>query len=89
MSDCTALSRIDGAPLTPPEVDLGVLPIRLGKRLWVSPTEFLQTTNALATAEWAVRVSQSLTRRLPDPSRRGSSTPQSANPSGGDVQRSR
>ena len=71
MPDCTALSIIDSNPLALPEVDLGILPARLSKRLWITPTEFLQTTNAMATAAWAVRVSQSLTRRLPDPERRG------------------
>jgi hypothetical protein len=71
MPDCTALSIIESDPLAPPKVELGILPTRLSKRLWVTPTEFLQTTNALAIAAWAVRVSQSLTRRLPAPERRG------------------
>src|SRR3990172_12720458 len=71
MTDCTALSRRDGTFLVAPEVDLGILPVRLSKRLWVTPTEFLQTTNALATAAWALRISQAFTRRLVDPSRRG------------------
>ena len=71
MPDCTALSIIDSNSLAPPEVDLGILPARLSKRLWVTPTEFLQSTNAMATAAWAIRVSHSLTRRLPDPGRRG------------------
>ena len=71
MTDCTALSRTDGTFLATPEVELDILPARLGKRLWVTPTEFLQTTNALAIAEWAVRVKPSLTRCLPNPSRRG------------------
>jgi hypothetical protein len=52
-------------------MDLGVLPARLGKRPWVTPTEFLRTTNALATATWALRISQALNRRLPDGARRG------------------
>lgn len=71
MSNCTALSILESNALAPPEVDLGILPVRLSKRLWVTPTEFLQTSNAMVTAEWAIRVSQSLTRRLPDPERRG------------------
>ncbi|MBI5840041.1 MAG: hypothetical protein HZB19_08050 [Chloroflexi bacterium] len=65
MPDCTALSIIDSSPFVPPEVDLGIL------RLWITPTEFLQTTHAMTTAAWAIRVSQTLTRRLPDPARRG------------------
>src|SRR3990172_3965852 len=71
MPDCTVLSIIANNPLVPPEVDLGIFPVRFSKRLWVTPMEFLQTTNAMATAEWAIGVSQSLTRRLPDPARRG------------------
>ena len=71
MSDCTVLSIIESNPLAPAEVELGILPARLSKRLWVTPAEFLQTTNAAATAVWAVQVSQSLTRSLPDPGRRG------------------
>src|SRR3970282_2999557 len=71
MPDCTALSIIANNPLAPPEVDLGIFPVCFSKRLWITPTEFLQTTHAMATAEWAVRVSQSLTRRLPDRERRG------------------
>jgi len=71
MPDCTALSIIASNPLAPPEVDLGIFPVRFSKRLWVTPTEFLQTTHAMATAEWAIGVSQSLTRQLPDPARRG------------------
>lgn len=71
MSDCTTLSLIDSNPLAPPEVNLDILPARFGKRLWITPTEFLQTTNAMATAAWALRVSQSVTRRLPDTARRG------------------
>ena len=71
MTDCTTLSVVDSRPLAPPIVALDVLPVRLSKRLWVTPTEFLQTTNALVTADWALRVSRSLTRRLPAPARCG------------------
>lgn len=71
MADCTLLSRMEGALPTPPATDLGILPARLSKYLWVTPAEFLQTTNALAIAEWAVRVSSSQNHSLSDPSRRG------------------
>ncbi len=71
MPDCTTLSIVESNPLVPPEVELSILPARLGKRLWVTPTEFLRTTNAQAIASWAVQVSQSLTRSLPEPGRRG------------------
>jgi hypothetical protein len=71
MTDCTAFSILESNPLAPPEVDLGILPVRLSKRLWVTPTEFLQTTHAGVTAKWAIWMSQTLTRRLPDGVRRG------------------
>jgi len=71
MPDCTALSTIDSNQLTAPEIDLSILPARLGKRLWVTPIEFLRTTNAMATAAWALRISQALSRQLPAPARRG------------------
>jgi len=71
MPDCTTLSIVDNSQLTPSEIDLSILPVRLSKWLWVTPAEFLQTTNAMATAEWALRISQSLIQRLPDGVRRG------------------
>lgn len=54
-----------------PSVSLETLPAKLSKRLWVSPSEFLVATHALAMAEWAVKVSQSFRKELPAPSRRG------------------
>lgn len=71
MADCTALSRMEGALPATPETDLGILPARLSKYLWVTPAEFLQTTNALAIAEWAGRVNPWQDRSLSDPSKRG------------------
>lgn len=71
MADCTALSREDGNLLPTPEVGLGILPARLSKYLWVTPVEFLQTTNAMTIAEWAVGVIPGQDNSLPDPSRRG------------------
>jgi hypothetical protein len=71
MSNCTTLSVVDAVPLQPPEVALDILPVRFSKRLWVTPIEFLQTTNASEVARWAMRVNQSLPRQLPTPARRG------------------
>jgi len=71
MSDSTALSELGPNPLTPPETDLSALPAKLTKRLWVTPTEFLVTTHALAMAVWAVAVSQRFRLRLPARARRG------------------
>jgi hypothetical protein len=44
------------------------LPARLGKRPWVTPAEFLQTTCAMQVARWAVNL---FPRSLPDSHRRG------------------
>lgn len=71
MPDCTTLSIIEGSQVESSEIGSSILPARLSKRLWVTPTEFLRTTNAKATAEWAMRISQSLPRRLPDGAQRG------------------
>ncbi len=71
MSDCTTLSRTESSLPVMPEVDLGILPARMSKYLWVTPSEFLQTTNAMRIAEWAIRISPSQQYRLPDPSKRG------------------
>jgi hypothetical protein len=71
MTDCTALSKTADKFLPLAELDLDILPARLGKRLWVTPVEFLQTTNALQIARWAVRVSRLPRASLPEPSRRG------------------
>jgi hypothetical protein len=43
----------------------------LSRKLWVNPTEFLVVTHALIMAEWALRMSQRLRPRLPQPTRRG------------------
>jgi len=44
MSNCTTLSLSEHSSLALPEVETNCLPARLGKRLWVTPAEFLQTT---------------------------------------------
>ena len=71
MTDCTALSKTANIFWQPAEMDMGSLPARLSKRLWVTPAEFLQTTNAMQIARWAVSTSLSPHPRLPEPSRRG------------------
>lgn len=54
-----------------PVVEVRQLPAKLSKRLWVGPCEFVQTTQALALAEWAVSVRLWGQPKLPDKSRRG------------------
>ena len=71
MSDSTALCGHPPNELTPPATDLSALPVRLTKRLWVTPVEFLVTTHALRLAEWALTMREHLRPSLPDPSRRG------------------
>jgi hypothetical protein len=54
-----------------PLTNLNRLPARLSKNLWLSPTEFMVTTNAMAAAEWALQVSQPWRAALPVPGGRG------------------
>lgn len=71
MDKCTALYQEQRLSLLPPWTELGQLPAKGNKRLWISPTEFLEVTNALQVARWAVVSSQALRPRLSDPARRG------------------
>lgn len=57
MSNFNALLTNDANFLQQPESNLGLLPARLTKRLWVSPREFLLTTNASQIATWAIQAS--------------------------------
>jgi hypothetical protein len=68
MTNCTALSNTGTSLLSPVTTSLENLPARLGKRLWVTPAEFLQTTCAMQVAHWAVNL---FPRSLPDSHRRG------------------
>ena len=54
----TALYQNRPNPLAIPETDLSLLPVKLSRRLWVSPTQFLVLVNAVAMAQWALTVSQ-------------------------------
>jgi hypothetical protein len=69
--ESTALSLSLPNELKPPDTDLAALPARLSKWLWVSPTEFVQTTHALELAEWALRVRTQVKPTLPMTARRG------------------
>jgi hypothetical protein len=68
MTNCTALSNTGTSLLSPLTTSLENLPARLGKRLWVTPAEFLQTTCAMQVAHWAVNL---FPPSLPDSHRRG------------------
>jgi len=68
MTNCTALSNTGTSLLSPVTTSLENLPVRLGKRLWVTPAEFLQTTCAMQVARWAVNL---FPPSLPDSHRRG------------------
>jgi len=71
MNNSTAPVVSAANPLGLPESELGMLPTRLSKRLWVSPQEFLETTNASQIAEWAISISHLFILALPAPVRRG------------------
>lgn len=71
MSQSTALSAPLPNGLLPPALDLSPLTARVTKGLWLNPTEFIQTTHALAMAEWALRLEAHFHPSLPAPTRRG------------------
>jgi hypothetical protein len=54
-----------------PVFELGQLPARVSKRLWVSPSEFLLLTHALLLAGWALRLARRMRPVLAAPVRRG------------------
>jgi hypothetical protein len=70
MDNCTAIVEA-WSSAEPPLTDLGALPAKLSKRLWVTPTEFLGVTNALSLAEWAVTFRLLARPALSAPLRRG------------------
>ena len=71
MSNFNVLLTSDANSLQQGGSNLGLLPARLSKRLWVDPEEFLQTTNASQIADWALSASQFFIVALPAPVRRG------------------
>lgn len=71
MSQSTALSVPSPNWLLPPALDLSPLTVRVTKGLWLNPTEFMQTTHALAIAEWAVQVNAHFHPSLSAGTRRG------------------
>src|SRR5262245_43539820 len=71
MSNCNALYQKEPMGLSLPALDLGQLPAKLSKKLWVNPSEFLIVSNALSLAKWALWLSQGGRPLLPEPSRRG------------------
>lgn len=68
-STVLTVKRTNG--LTPMDTDLGLLPAKRGKRLWINPLQLVEMTHALAMAEWALQLSQKLRPTLPTPVRRG------------------
>jgi len=71
MSNSNSLLAGIANSLGMPDSELGALPVRLSKRLWVDPEEFLVTTNAKEVAEWALSASHLFQKVLPAPARRG------------------
>jgi hypothetical protein len=70
MDNCTAIVEARSS-VALPVTDLSALPAKLSKRLWVTPVEFLQATNAVVLAEWAVTFRLFDRPALPAPTRRG------------------
>ncbi|MCB9152980.1 MAG: transposase [Caldilineae bacterium] len=68
-STVLTVKRTNG--LTPMDTDLGLLPAKRGKRLWINPLQLVEMTHALAMAEWALQLSQKLRPTLLTPVRRG------------------
>jgi hypothetical protein len=54
-----------------PATEVSVLPAKRSRRLWVNPTTFIITVNALAIAAWALQVCSQWRPALPESSRRG------------------
>jgi hypothetical protein len=53
-----------------PNIEIGELPAKVSKRLWIEPEEMVHHIQALVIAEWAIQVSQPR-RALPVVVRRG------------------
>ena len=50
---------------------LGQLPVKVSKRLWANPSEFLLLTHALRISKWALAFYQDFRASLPETSRAG------------------
>src|SRR5262245_30535519 len=74
MANDTAKQAIVANWMAWPALDLRQLPVRVSKRLWVSPSEFLWLTHALLLAEWALQMACRWRPVLPAPVRRGPKT---------------
>jgi len=77
MSNCNALLPIEpnqvkvNDRLGLPPIDLSQLPIKMSKRLWVSPGEFIEVTSAWHLAHWALNINGHWRKQLLTCSRRG------------------
>jgi len=67
----TALYQNRPNPLNQLHTDLSLLPAKMSKRLWVNPTEFLVTVNAVELAQWALTICRQWRPVLPPATRRG------------------
>jgi len=71
MSQFSTLLSVEPTALTIPPVDLSLLPAKVSKRLWVTPSAFMETISAWSLADWALRTSQGWRPGLAAPARRG------------------
>lgn len=70
-NNSTVLFQNRLAVLTLPDTNLSLLPTKGSRRLWVGPTEFLLTINAIAAATWALTIYDYWCPALPQRNRRG------------------
>jgi hypothetical protein len=71
MHDIIAQGGLTSVMPSWPVVEAGQVPAKLSKRLWVEPSEFVCTTQALELAEWTLCVCPWGRPPLPTPSRWG------------------
>ena len=77
MNNCTALLSIEpnqlrvSKSLSLTEIDLSRLPVKLSKRLWISPGEFIVVISAWHLAQWALSVCGQRRKQLSTSSCRG------------------
>jgi hypothetical protein len=70
MNNCITVCGIGRKCPELPSIEIGQLPAKFSKRLWIEPKEMVQSIQALTLAEWAITSSQPQ-QALPEVVRRG------------------
>ncbi len=68
----TALHQNRPNSLPWPDIDSCLLPAKMNKHVWVTPTQFVTLVHALTQAPWALTITQSWRPALPPPARQES-----------------